>query len=77
MTRERQEELLEELIDSEGFNDLGEFLEVFALEACVPGICTEPDCGYTTFYEPDQECGWCEDCGKNTVVSGLILAGII
>ena len=40
-----------------------------------PSICT--NCGYITNMEPDQDRGWCESCEKNTVVSCLILAGII
>ena len=34
-------------------------------------------CDYTTEMEPDQEEGYCEACGGNTVVSALVLAGII
>jgi hypothetical protein len=42
-----------------------------------PAICTEPDCDYTTEMEPDQDAGYCEACGKNSVASALILAGLI
>jgi len=38
-------------------------------------ICTE--CGYTTQMEPDQDRGYCELCGKNTVQSAMVLGGII
>ena len=34
-------------------------------------------CDYTTEMEPDQEKGYCEACGGNTVVSVLVLAGLI
>ena len=52
------------------------------LHACVtdsisPAICTEPDCSYTTDMEPDQDRGWCEACGRNTVASAFVLAGLI
>ena len=52
------------------------------LKACVtdsvsPAICTAPDCSYTTEMEPDQDRGYCEACGGNTVVSALVLAGLI
>jgi hypothetical protein len=35
------------------------------------------DCDYATEVEPDQDRGWCESCGTNTVKSALILAGLI
>jgi len=80
-SQQRKQELLDELLDAYGLakDDMGleRFLEEYALDGCVPGICTEPGCGYTTEYEPDQDAGWCENCGTNTVVSGLILADII
>jgi hypothetical protein len=41
------------------------------------GICTNPDCNYTTEVEPDQTGGWCEECDERSVVSALILAQII
>jgi len=41
------------------------------------GICTNPDCEYTTQVEPDQSAGWCEDCETGTVKSACVLAGII
>jgi hypothetical protein len=36
-----------------------------------------PGCTYSTEYEPDQQKGWCEECGTRTVRSALVLAGII
>ena len=68
---------LDILIESEGFENLEDFLDEFAIESVVPGICKHSDCDYTTFVEPDQDRGWCEICEEQTVVSGLILAGII
>jgi hypothetical protein len=35
------------------------------------------ECGCTAEMEPDQRAGYCEQCGKNKVVSALILAGVI
>ena len=35
------------------------------------------DCSYITEMEPDQDRGYCEACGGNTVVSALVLAGLI
>jgi hypothetical protein len=51
-------------------------------KACVtdsvsPAFCTERDCSYITEMEPDQDRGYCELCGRNTVASALALAGLI
>lgn len=54
-----------------------EFIEEYALDDVVPGICLNPDCDYTTEVEPDQRQGWCEVCGTTSVRSGIVLAGII
>ena len=53
------------------------FIEEYALDDVVPGICMNPDCEYTSEYEPDQRAGWCEECGTPSVKSGIVLAGII
>ena len=42
-----------------------------------PAICTEADCDHVAEIEPDQDAGYCEVCGKNTVVAALVLAGLI
>ena len=34
-------------------------------------------CDYTAEMEPDQDQGFCEVCGGNTVTSALVLAGLI
>lgn len=44
-------------------------------DSVVPAICTS--CDYVAEMEPDQDRGYCEACGKNTVQSCLILAGLI
>lgn len=54
-----------------------EFLEEYALDEVVPGICMNPDCDYATEVEPDQREGWCEECGTGSVRSGIVLAGLI
>lgn len=68
---------LNELADQYGFEDEMQMLEETAMSSCVPAICMNPDCDYTTDMEPDQDQGWCELCGTNTVKSCLVLAGII
>jgi hypothetical protein len=54
-----------------------EFVEEYALDDVVPGICMNPDCNCTAEVEPDQREGWCEECEMRTVQSGIILAGLI
>lgn len=54
-----------------------EMLEDGMMNGVCPAICMRPDCDYTTDMEPDQEHGYCEECGGNTVASAMILAGVI
>lgn len=56
---------------------LGAILENGMMDGVCPAICMNPDCDYTTDMEPDQDRGWCEVCGTNTVKSALVLAGVI
>jgi hypothetical protein len=54
-----------------------EFIDAYALDSVSPGICMNPDCDYTTEVEPDQQEGWCEECGTPSVKSGIVLSGLI
>ena len=67
--------LLNQLANDYGFDGVSDMLEACMFDSVCPAICTV--CGYTTDMEPDQNRGWCEECGKNTVKSALILAGVI
>jgi len=67
---------LNELLDQEGMT-MEEFLEEYALDSMVPGICMNDGCDYSTCYEPDQSEGWCDNCQTNTVCSALVLLGVI
>lgn len=53
------------------------FVEEYALDNQVPGICMNPDCDFVSCIEPDQTEGWCEECETRSVRSGLVLAGLI
>ena len=66
---------LETLRAAEGFESIEKMLEAATFDSVSPAICT--NCDYTCEMEPDQDRGYCEGCGGNTVVSALILAGII
>ena len=68
-------ELLNVLLDEEGYADTYSFAEDFVFDSVVPGICRE--CHGVMDCEPDATKNWCDECGKNTVVSGLVLAGLI
>ena len=76
-TAETRRAKLDQLIELEGCAGLGELLEAAALDSVSPAICTNDGCNYTAEMEPDQEQGYCESCGTNTVVSALVLAGLI
>jgi hypothetical protein len=67
---------LNQLADLEGM-EVDEMLEQATFDSVAKGICTNPDCDYTTEVEPDQTEGYCEACGTQTVQSCLILAGLI
>ena len=61
----------------EGYGDVMELLEERGMDSVQPGICTNPDCNYTTEVEPDCYNGFCENCGTHTVQSISALMGII
>ena len=77
MDAKLREAKLAKLIESEGYNTLEELAETIVSDSVSPAICVEQDCDYTTEMEPDQDAGYCEACGKNTVQSALVLAQII
>ena len=67
---------LEQLAASE-VRDIIDILEEATLDSVALSICTDPDCDATSYKEPDCEDGYCEECGGSTVVSCLVLAGLI
>ena len=71
---------LRKLAESEGFESVTALIEHACTDSVVPAICCNPavpDCGYSEGMEPDQDRGWCEACGANTMKSCLVLAGVI
>ncbi len=68
---------LAQLVKSEGFESEDALLEAAMLDSVSPAICIEMHCDYVTDMEPDQDAGYCEVCGGNTVVSALVLAELI
>jgi hypothetical protein len=68
---------LMKLCDIEGFDILDDLLQAAVTDSVCPAICMTEGCDYTTEMEPDQDQGFCEACGGNTVTSALVLAGLI
>lgn len=68
---------LECLVEAEGYENLEKLLAAAVTDSVCPAICTAADCSYTCEMEPDQDRGWCEVCGQNTVQSALVLAELI
>lgn len=58
--------------------DYDRLLELSTQDNLCPGICTDVGCDFICEeIESDQEFGYCEKCGNQTIVSVLVLAGII
>ena len=68
---------LMKLCEMEGFKTLDQLLKYATGDSVCPSICTTEGCDHTAEMEPDQEEGYCEACGGNTVVSALVLAGLV
>jgi hypothetical protein len=68
---------LMKLCEIEGFESVEDVLFSSIADSVCPAICMTEGCDYTAEMEPDQDRGFCEVCGGNTVVSALILAGLI
>jgi hypothetical protein len=65
------------LCEIEGFDKIEDILFASITDSVCPAICMTEGCDYTTEMEPDQDAGYCEACGGNTVTSALVLAGLI
>lgn len=70
-------EKLMKLCEAEGFQTFEQLMRHSSCDSVCPAICMTEGCDYTTEMEPDQDQGYCEACGGNTVVSALVLAGLI
>lgn len=67
---------IEKLCEIEG-QTTEELLNAALMDGVCKGICLNKGCDYTTTTEPDQDRGYCEVCGTNTVKSICILMGVI
>lgn len=68
---------LMKLCDQRGFEHLDDLLLAALLNCACPAICMTEGCDHVAEMEPDQDEGFCEACGGTTVVSALVLAGLI
>lgn len=68
---------LMKLCEMEGFKTFDQLLRHVGTDNVCPAICMTEGCNHTTEMEPDQDSGYCEACGGNTVTSALVLAGLI
>ena len=68
---------LMKLCDLEGYKRPYDLLRAAASDSVCPAICMTEGCDHTTEMEPDQDEGYCEACGGNTVSSALVLAELI
>jgi hypothetical protein len=60
----------------DGSDDPMAMLSDAVSDSVCPGICTRCEATYEEV-EPDTTTYWCENCQENSVVSCLVLAGII
>ena len=65
------------LCEAEGFKDPNDLLLAVGCDSVCPAICITEGCDHTTDMEPDQTQGYCEACGGNTLVSALVLGGLL
>ena len=65
------------LCEVEGYTNALDLVEAVWCDSVCPAICMTEGCNYTAEMEPDQQEGYCEACGGNTLTSALILAGLI
>ena len=80
MSPHLQRTKLAKLCEIEGFPDENELFVTTMADSVCPAICCNPDspeCDYTEEKEPDSRVGWCEECERGTMVSALVLGGII
>ncbi len=71
------ETALRELADAEGYSDVIDMLEDFMDDRDTLSNAVCMYCGAHDKMEPDQDAGYCSECGRNEVKHAFILAGII
>ena len=80
LSNEARRAKLRRLAEAEGFASVDQLIEAAATDSVCPAICCNPlrpECDHTAEMEPDQDAGWCEEYQANTLVSVLVLSGLI
>ena len=65
------------ICEAEGFATVDDLLILWVVDSLCPAICMREGCDYIDRLESDQAEGYCEKCGGNTMVSVLVLVGLI
>lgn len=70
---------LAKLLEIEGLESIDDLAResTFGDRPGAPSICMNEGCDYTADTEPDQAHGYREECRTNSMVSGIILTGLI
>jgi Protein of unknown function (DUF3768) len=68
---------LMQVCEAEGFATVDDLLALFVADSVCSAICMNEECDYIAPMEADQKEGYCEDCSSNTMVSVLVLVGLI
>jgi hypothetical protein len=77
LSRDKRAAKLRRLCEIEGFDGEDELFAAAVADSVCPAICMNDGCDYTAEMEPDQDRGWCEACECGTLVSALVLGGLI
>jgi len=68
---------LTRLAQLEGFRTKEALLHIYIREITVPGICFRSNCDGVAEVARNERASVCPTCGKNTVQSCLVIAGLI
>jgi hypothetical protein len=68
---------LAKLVENGGYDDEFELFETAIMATLCPAICIRERCDNMEDLDPDQNQGWCSKCKTNTMVSVLLLGGLI
>jgi len=68
---------LVKVCEAEGFATVDDLIALSVADSVCPAICMMERCDHVAPMESDQENGYCEECSSNTMVSVLVLVGLI
>ncbi len=63
--------------EAEGLASIEDLMALSVCDSMCPAICMTEGCDHVAQMESDQEEGYCEACGGNTMMSVLVLADLI